>query len=158
MNLINKISLFLSMIALSIATLSGSYNVVSRMLDYHLKTNISSNSFNEIQWYSFSIIFLLMGGYLVSEDRHIRVDFFYSKLSDRNKNKINIIGYLLFILPFCLIMIYVSSEYFYRSFCIGEVSPDPNGLCRYFIKAFIPTSFVLILINASFDFIKRIKY
>jgi TRAP-type mannitol/chloroaromatic compound transport system permease small subunit len=36
--------------------------------------NYSSNSFLEIQWYLFSLIFLFLAGYTLKHNEHVRID------------------------------------------------------------------------------------
>ena len=62
--------------------------------------NFSSASLFELEWHLFAIIFLLGSSLTLQKDEHVRVDVFYSKLSERNKEIINIIGNLFFLLPF----------------------------------------------------------
>ena len=45
--------------------------------------NYSSNSFLEIQWYLFSLIFLFCAGYTLKHNEHVRIDIITSRLSAR---------------------------------------------------------------------------
>jgi len=89
----------------------------------------------ELEWHFFALIFLLGAGYALKHDRHVRVDLFYANFSERNKAWVNLIGTLVFLLPWCLIIGVMSFQYAAGSFAIGEGSPDPGGLpTRYIIK------------------------
>lgn len=70
--------------------------------------NNSSNSLLEIQWYLFSAVFLLGAGYGLLKNSHVRIDFISAKLNDRQRNWIDVVGFLVVLAPFCLICIYLS--------------------------------------------------
>ncbi len=99
----------------------------------------------ELEWHIFSMVFLLGGAYTMSRDKHVRVDIFYQKLGKRWQYLIDVIGHLLFSLPWLGIVIYTGILYSWRSWKLLESSPDPSGLpFRFLIKAAIPLSFLLI--------------
>lgn len=111
--------------------------------------SISFNSVTELEWYIFSIIFLLGLSYTYRNDRHVRVDVIYNKMSPEKKNFINKTGIILFLIPFCLIVIYYSSKFTYNSWIIGEGSPEAGGLpFRFLVKALIPFGYFMLLIQA----------
>ena len=111
----------------------------------------------ELEWHFFSIIFLLGAAYTLQTDNHVRVDLFYSNFSERNKAIVNLIGSILFFIPFCLLVIYSSREFVMLSFRIGETSPDPGGLpARYVLKSVLPISFVFLFLEALSLFFKSL--
>ena len=121
-----------------------SYDVITR---YFLKN--SSVAVQELEWHLFAIMFLLGAAYTLRDDGHVRVDLFYSRFSPKTQAIINLTGTLLFLIPFSIMVIYTSYGFVMNSFAIGEKSPDPGGLpARYILKAVIPVSFILLLIEA----------
>lgn len=89
----------------------------------------------EMEWHLFALLFLLAAGYAFKHDRHVRVDLFYSKFSPRDKAWVNLIGGLLFLLPWCMALMVYGFRFGLDSFLIRETSPDPGGLpARYLIK------------------------
>lgn len=103
----------------------------------------------ELEWHIFSLIFLLGGAYTLKKDKHVRVDIIYQSLSSKYKNFIDIIGHLFLLIPWCLVIIISGIEYTWRSYAIMESSPDPSGLpFRFLIKAIIPISFILVLLQS----------
>lgn len=119
------------------------YDVITR---YVFKS--SSVAVQELQWHLFAIIFLMAAAYTLKYDEHVRVDVFYSKLSERSRAIIDLVGTIVFLLPFCLIIIYASRYFVFTSFQIGETSPDPGGLpARYLLKAILPISFFFVLLQ-----------
>ena len=103
----------------------------------------------ELEWHLFALIFLLSAAYTLKEDKHVRVDLFYDRFSARDKAWVNIIGTIFLLVPWCLVLLWVSFDYAYGSWMIREGSPDPGGLpARYVIKFGIGLAFVLLLIQA----------
>ena len=102
----------------------------------------------DFSWYLFGIVFLLGAAYTLKHDRHVRVDIFYVNYSPRRKVWTNLLGTVFFLIPFCLLGIYVSWEFFVRSYASQESSPDAGGLAaRYLAKIMIPTGFGLLLLH-----------
>ncbi len=102
----------------------------------------------ELEWHIFAMIFLLSAGFTLKHDKHVRVDLFYEKFSEREKAWINVFGGIIFLLPWCIIVIYTGYDYAQSAFVIGESSPDPGGLPgRYVIKAAIPLGFLLLFLQ-----------
>ena len=120
------------------------YDVFTR---YLLKQ--SSVAVQELEWHLFAVIFLLGAAYTLKHDRHVRVDVIYMRLSERQRAWINLLGTLLFLIPFSLLIIWSSKNFVINSFVIGESSPNPGGLpARYLLKACIPLGFILVLLQA----------
>ncbi|GAB4416411.1 MAG: hypothetical protein OHK0039_25710 [Bacteroidia bacterium] len=99
----------------------------------------------ELEWYVFSLIFLLGAAYTLQRDRHVRVDILYQKLSPAGRQWVDILGGLLFLLPFCWVSVRTSWDYTRYAYSIGEASGDPSGLpARYLIKGAVTLGFVLL--------------
>jgi TRAP-type mannitol/chloroaromatic compound transport system permease small subunit len=146
-----------------ITVLVGFYNVVARYLGRYIGARLSSNVFIELQWYLFSLIFFLGFAYILKHGVNVRVDFLYANWSDKQKAWIDFLGTLLFLIPLCLIGIYVT----YNPVMISwgrrpngtwgtwEVSPDPEGLPRAPIKTMIIVAFALLLLQSLAQVIKH---
>ena len=108
----------------------------------------SSVAVQELEWHFFAVIFLLASAWALKHNKHVRVDVLYMNFKPRTQALVNLIGSLLFLLPFAVIAIWSSQNFVLNSFRIGEVSPDPGGLpARYILKAMIPLGFSLILLQ-----------
>ena len=106
----------------------------------------------------FAVIFLIGSSLTLQRDEHVRVDVFYNKFSDKGKNIINLIGNIIFLLPFSIIIFYTSIPFVEDSFKILESSPDPGGLpFRFLIKSMIPISFLLLAIQGILNVFKNLK-
>ncbi len=118
--------------------------------------NASSNAWLELQWYLFSVIFLGCAGYALLRKEHIRIDIVASHLSDRANHRIALFGHLFFLMPLCLMMIYLSWPYFMESLRIGELSSNAGGLLRWPIKLMMIVGFGLLLLQGISEAIKQI--
>ena len=110
--------------------------------------NFSTAALYEMEWHLFAIIFLLASPYTLQKNKHVRVDVFYNNFSKRKKNIIDLIGNIIFLIPFSFIIFYTSLPFVADSYSILESSPDPGGLpYRFIIKSIIPIAFFLLMIH-----------
>jgi len=135
--------------------LVGVWNVIGRYIGRAIGQNLTSNALIEIQWYIFDIVFLLGGAYALKHNEHVRMDLLYSNWTPRKKALANLIGTLLFLIPFSILIFYYSWGAVANSWAILEVSPDPGGLPRYPIKTMILVSCVLLIIQGISEAIKN---
>ncbi|HCR04496.1 MAG TPA: C4-dicarboxylate ABC transporter substrate-binding protein [Gemmatimonadetes bacterium] len=127
--------------------LMGAYNALARWATRYVGIPLSSNALNEIQWYMFSIIFLLGAAHGLRHDVHVRVDVLRERLVERGRAWIDLFGTTLMLVPFCVLMLWVSWTPVVRSWQVREVSPDPGGLPRWPIKALLLVCFGLLLLQ-----------
>ena len=137
--------------------LVGAYNAAARYLGRFIGVNLSSNLYLELQWYLFSLVFLLGGAYALRENAHVRVDVLYGRLGRRARATIDCIGVLLLLAPFCIFILWVSWPSVRNSWVVREGSPDPGGLPRYPLKAIILVAFVLLLVQACSELLKKLR-
>jgi TRAP-type mannitol/chloroaromatic compound transport system permease small subunit len=136
--------------------LVGAFNTIIRYVDRFTGWGISSNFYIELQWYLFSLVFLLGAAYTLKHDAHVRADVLYSYLSEKSRAWIDLIGTVVFLIPFCLFILWVNWPAVRRSWEILESSPDPGGLPRYPIKTVVLIAFVLLITQAVSMAIKKI--
>ncbi len=136
--------------------LIGVYNAVTRKLGQYTGVSLSSNAYLELQWYLFSLLFLWGAAYTLKHNAHVQVDVIYAQLSARKRAWIDLLGAVFFLIPFSLLVIWVSWPMVSNSWAVLEVSPDPGGLPRYPIKTAIPVAFVLLLLQGVSEAIKRV--
>src|ERR1700710_2307924 len=65
----------------------------------------SSNSWLELQWVLFSIVFLLCSPWTLLDNEHIRIDIVNQMLPKWVRASIDVIGHALFLLPLTIVMI-----------------------------------------------------
>ncbi len=137
--------------------LIGSGNALARHAGRFFGWNLSSNAYLELQWYLFSLVFLLAGAYALKRGAHVRVDVFYERLTPRGRAWVNLLGHLLFLLPFSLFMLWVSWPTVRNSWAVRENSPDPGGLPRYPLKTMILVGFALLLLQGVAEVVKQVR-
>lgn len=109
----------------------------------------------ELEWHLFALIFLFGAGYAFKHDRHVRVDLFYTRFSKRDKATVDLIGGLIFLIPWCILVIYSAWGYAMQSYKIGEGSPDPGGLpALYLIKFSMAIGIFLLLLQGVANIIQ----
>lgn len=137
--------------------LVGALNAVARYTDRFTGFGLSSNMWLELQWYLFSMLFLLGAAWTLKEDAHVRVDVFYGRLSAKGKAWVNVLGTLFLMLPFCVLMLWTAWPAVVNSWAVMETSPDPGGLPRYPIKTVIPVAFVLLALQGISLFVRNLS-
>lgn len=138
--------------------LLGAYNAVARYIGPRLGLALSSNAYLELQWYLFSLAFLLAAAYALRHDRHVRVDVLYSRLSPRVRAWIDVIGIFVLLMPFAIVGLMVTWPSVRASWAILEGSPDPGGLPRFPIKTMILVGFTLVALQGLAEAIRRIAF
>ncbi len=140
-------------IILLLMILNVFYDVIMRYIFHN-----SSIAMQEMEWHLFSIVILFGVSYSLKEDAHVRVDFVYDRLSVKTRAMINIIGTLIFLIPFAILIIYGSYPFVMDSYTTNETSSDPGGLKHlWMIKAAIPVAMIVLLIEAIHYIIKNIN-
>jgi TRAP-type mannitol/chloroaromatic compound transport system permease small subunit len=132
------------------AILVSSINATTRKL-----FSLSSNAWLEAQWYLFSAAFLVAAGYTLLDREHVKVDLLYGRLPRRAQIWIEIVGTVFFLMPFCLITIYLAWPMVVSKFMSGEVSNNTGGLILWPAWALIPLGFGLLALQGLSELIKR---
>ncbi len=118
----------------------------------------SSNAWLEIQWYLFSAVFLLATSYTLRRNEHVRIDVVAGRFSKRTQVWIDIFGFVLFLLPITLIILYYAVPYALLSIENQEVSSNAGGLIIWPAKLLIPIGFLQLALQGISEVIKRIGY
>jgi TRAP-type mannitol/chloroaromatic compound transport system permease small subunit len=116
----------------------------------------SSNSWLELQWVLFSIVFLLCAPWTLLSNEHIRIDIVNNLLPRWLRNTIEVVGHSLFLLPLTVIMVATGVPFFLRSYEINEQSGNAGGLPQWPTKSLIMIGFALLFLQGVSELIKRI--
>jgi TRAP-type mannitol/chloroaromatic compound transport system permease small subunit len=116
----------------------------------------SSNSWLELQWLLFSIVFLLCSPWTLLDNEHIRIDIVNNMLPKKLRDSIDLVGHVLFLMPLTIVMIITGVPFFQRSYEINEQSGNAGGLPQWPAKSLIMIGFALLLVQAISELIKRI--
>jgi len=105
----------------------------------------SSNSWLELQWVLFSVVFLLCSPWTLLDNEHIRIDIINNMMPKKVRDSIDVIGHVFFLMPLCVVMIITGVPFFLRSWQINEQSGNAGGLPQWPAKSLIMIGFVLLL-------------
>lgn len=103
-------------------------NIVLRYL-----FNINFIFLQELVMYMHAFIFLFGVSLCLKDDAHVRIDIVSSKLSRDNRKLIDKIGLYIFVIPFCIFVLYESTEMITQSWIMLEGSSEPGGLPIVFL-------------------------
>ncbi|MDH3205193.1 MAG: TRAP transporter small permease subunit [Gemmatimonadota bacterium] len=139
-----------------VMVLTGAASAVARYFSRDFGLSLNLTPATEAQWYLFSIVFLLGSAYGLRHGVHVRVDVLYERLHARTRAWIDLVGTVLLLIPFSVLMLWVSFPAVLNSWQIRETSPDPGGLARYPIKALILVCFGLLILQACSQVVKQV--
>jgi len=95
--------------------------------------------------YAHAGLFMLAAAWTLQVDGHVRVDIFYAQARPHARALVDLIGALLFLLPFAVVLAVLSVPYVERSWAILERSREASGLpFVYLLKTLIPLFALLI--------------
>ena len=126
-------------------------NAVARKL-----FSVSSNAWLEAQWYLFGAAFMFGAAYTLKENEHICIDIIYSKWTRRKQHWIDLFGHVFFLLPFAVLMAWMLYPYMIDAIRTGQVSPNASGLIIWPARAILFFGFVLLIVQAVSEIIKKI--
>lgn len=144
--------LLLPLIALVLVAVIGSLLKVGRIATWQTElplfgTELTLTGLAELQWHLQAIIVMLGVSYALARNAHVQVDMLYSKFSPRKKALVNLVGDLVFLLPFCAIIGWLSLGFVEFSYNTGEQS-DYGGLTdRYLVKSILPIGFLILAVT-----------
>ena len=139
--------------ALLLAVLICSGNAIVRYA-----FNTSSNAWLEIQWYLFGAIFLLAASYTLRRNEHVRIDVIVGRFSKRTQVWIDVFGFIFFLLPATLLILYFAVPFAMESVRNQEVSNNAGGLIVWPAKILIPIGFLLLTLQGISELIKRVGF
>jgi TRAP-type mannitol/chloroaromatic compound transport system permease small subunit len=116
----------------------------------------SSNSWLELQWVLFSLVFLMCSPWTLLNNEHVRIDIVNSMMPRRVRNGIELVGHTFFLLPLCIILVITGVPFFLKSAAINEQSWNTGGLPQWPAKSLIMLGFGLLLLQALSELVKRI--
>lgn len=134
-----------------VAVLVSAGNAVVRKL-----FSYSSNALLEMQWYLFGAAFMLAAAYTLKQNEHVRIDVFYGTRTRRTQHWIDLFGHVVFLLPFAALMTWLLVPYFLKAWATGEVSSSAGGLILWPARGVMVAGFVLLLLQAVSEIIKKI--
>ena len=144
---IGKSVYWLILVAVLVSTINA---IVRKAFD------VSSNAWLELQWQLFGAVFMLCAAYTLLKNEHIRIDIVNSRLPKRVRDWIDLLGHVLFLMPFVLLMVYDGWPFFLTSWGQNEQSLNAGGLPQWPAKFLIPLGFFFLFLQGVSEIIKRI--
>lgn len=120
--------------------------------------NVSSNAYLEVQWYLFAGAFLLAAGYTLLNGEHVKIDVISSRFSKRTQTWIDVFGFVFFLMPVCIAILYYGIPFFLQGFRSGEMSSNAGGLIRWPVYLLIPVGFTLLMAQGLSELVKRLAF
>ncbi len=120
--------------------------------------SLSSNAFLEIQWYLFAAVFLLAAGYTLLRQEHVKIDVVLGRFSRRTQVKVEIFGFITFLLPLVVTVITLAWPLVVKAFLSGEMSSNAGGLIRWPVFALLPLGFALLGLQTLSELVKRVAF
>ncbi len=97
-------------------------------------------------WYMHGLLFMLGAGYTLAKEGHVRLDVFYREASIRTKAWVNLIGSLVFLLPFCIANFDFAWSLVLNSWAVREGSTETVGLPYIYLFKTVILVFSVMLI------------
>ncbi|MGI9305656.1 MAG: TRAP transporter small permease subunit, partial [Gammaproteobacteria bacterium] len=108
---------------------------------------LGSTKLQELEWHIHAVLFMFCLGFAYLKDAHVRIDLVRERLSQRTQWWIELLGCLLFLIPYCCVILYFGVDWWHRSFEMNEASDSATGLpYRWIIKIALPLGFTLLLL------------
>lgn len=120
--------------------------------------SLTSNAFLEVQWYLFAAVFLLASGYTLLRQEHVKIDVVLGRFSRRTQVKVEIVGFLCFLLPFVVTVVVLVWPLVTKAYITGEMSSNAGGLIRWPVYALVPAGFALLGLQGVSELVKRIAF
>jgi len=123
-----------------IATWCSLYVVIAEfaVVVFRYALGFGSIRLQESVLYAHAGLFMLAAAWTLQIDGHVRVDIFYARGTARARATVNLLGALVFLLPFAAVLFALTLPYVERSWHIFETSPQPSGLpLVYLLKTVI---------------------
>lgn len=120
--------------------------------------NYSSNAFLEIQWYLFAGCVMFGTAQVLRVNEHVRVDILYNLYPTKGKVYVDIMGLSLFLMPMCLLIIWLIMPLLVQQFVTGETSSNAGGLIRWPVTATVPLGLGLLALQGASEIIKRVAW
>lgn len=94
------------------------------------------------------VMFMAVAGYALFRNDHVRVDIFYRAATAERRALVDLIGVVVFLLPFTWVVAWYGWEFVARSWRYGEGSVNPGGMpALYVVKSFIIVFAVLVALQ-----------
>ncbi len=121
------------------------YDVLSRYFGVAKPFGLNSTMVQESEYWLHTFLFATVIGFAYVKQSHVRIDLVRDRLPTRAKYVIEILGCLLFLIPYATVAAVYCYSYAYASFVEGEASKSVIGLSHvWLLKSALPLMFILV--------------
>lgn len=117
------------------------FDVITRKFGFQLNVfgvDLGSTRLQELEWHFHGALFLTWLGYAYVKNAHVRIDVLTGGLPARKQAWLELLGCLIFALPYLAVALPYAWDFLALSFAQNEGSAAPTGLPkRWIIKAFL---------------------
>jgi TRAP-type mannitol/chloroaromatic compound transport system permease small subunit len=94
-------------------------------------------------------VFTIVAAWTLQQDGHVRVDIFYAEMPEKKRALVDLLGSLVFLIPFCIFVLVIAWPYVANSWKLLEGSREAGGLPLVFLlKSLIMVLPALLLAQA----------
>ncbi len=101
------------------------------------------------------IMYALGGAWTMIEDRHVRIDILYSRLSPRGKVLLDLLTYFFF-LTYMVAMAWASTKYAFESLGLRETTGTAWNPPVYPVKLVLMSAFYLLIFQGTAGFLRNL--
>jgi TRAP-type mannitol/chloroaromatic compound transport system permease small subunit len=95
----------------------------------------------------YGTLFMMCGAYTLSQNGHVRGDFFYGRAKPRTQATLDLVLYILFFIPGVIALTWAGWTYAADSLAIREQTFNADPLPLYPFKAVIPLAGAIVLLQ-----------
>jgi TRAP-type mannitol/chloroaromatic compound transport system permease small subunit len=111
---------------------------------------------NESTVFACCIVYMLGGAWVLREDRHVRIDVLYGRLSPRGRAILDCVTYPFFAL-FVVVVLWASTLYAFESVKLRETTMSPWDPPIYPMKVAMAVGLVLILVQGTANLVRSLR-
>ena len=104
----------------------------------------------EIVTYLHVMVFTIVAAWTLQLDGHVRVDIFYAEMPARKRALVDLLGTLIFLMPFCIFVLVIAWPYVASSWKLMEASREAGGLPLVFLLKSLILVLPALLLGQAF--------
>ena len=95
-------------------------------------------------------VFTITAAWTLQQDGHVRVDIFYAEMPEKKRALVDLLGSLIFLIPFCVFILIMAWPYVANSWKLLESSREAGGLPLVFLLKSLIMVLPALLLGQAF--------
>ena len=95
-------------------------------------------------------VFTIAAAWTLQQDGHVRVDIFYAEMPEKKRALVDLLGSLIFLIPFCVFILIMAWPYVANSWKLLESSREAGGLPLVFLLKSLIMVLPALLLGQAF--------